>query len=117
MVRGCTGSVTSASTVLLEPRIVRRASCAAGPPEQLACRLAQDGTAMGLAAWLGAGDGLGASDGLGDGLSDAGARPRGGRLLRSATHPRGGPPPAGRPRTPCPRLVPPGHECVPSHAR
>src|SRR5260370_4382241 len=91
MVRGCTGSVTSASTVLLEPRMVSKASCAAGPPEQLACMAAQDGTAMGLAAGLGAGDGLGVR--VGDGLKDAVARPVGDGLLRTPALPPGAQPP------------------------
>src|SRR5712692_11063767 len=78
MVRGCTGSVTSASTFWLEPCSVIRASCAAGDPVQLACMAAQDGTATGLAEGLGLGDGLGSgvgvgvSRGLGEGLAIAG---------------------------------------------
>ena len=57
MVFGCTGSVTSASTGL-DPCTIS-ASCAAGPPEQLACIAAQVGTTPGLPSGLGLGNGVG----------------------------------------------------------
>jgi hypothetical protein len=65
---------------------VTRASNAAGPPEQLACIAAQDGTATGLAGGLGLGEGLGdgLGEGLGEGLGDAVATADGDGLLREA---------------------------------
>src|SRR5229473_3339435 len=86
MIRGGTGSVTSAKTGLLEPFIVSRASCVASPPEQLACMAAQYGTATGLAAGLGAGEGLGVGvgGGLGEGMGDALTTAEGDGLLRKA---------------------------------
>ncbi len=73
MVRGCTGSVTSARTSWLDPCIVISASWAVGPPEQLARMAAQDGTIAGLASGLGEATGVGDSVGLavGDSLASA----------------------------------------------
>src|SRR5712692_562116 len=69
MVRGCTGSVTSASTGWVDPCTVMRASCAAAAPGQLACIAAHEGTATGLADGLGVGLSVGV--GLSDGLAEA----------------------------------------------
>jgi hypothetical protein len=65
---------------------VSRASCEASPPEQLAVIVAQDGTAIGLAAGLGVGVGLGVgiSKGLGEGIGDAPAAAEGEGLLCEA---------------------------------
>src|SRR5260370_32096086 len=107
MVRGCTGSVTSASTVLLEPRMVSRACCAAGPTEQLACMAAQDGMGTRLAAGLGAGDGLGVR--AGEGLKEAVARPVGDGLLRTAAVPPGAQPATANIATTAASLIPTGN--------
>ena len=58
-VRGLLALDTSASTGLAAPCSLSTASCGAGEPAQLACRAAQDGTAMGLGGAIGEGDGLG----------------------------------------------------------
>ncbi|OLD49758.1 MAG: hypothetical protein AUI42_06350 [Actinobacteria bacterium 13_1_40CM_2_65_8] len=71
MVRGCKGSVTSASSGWLEPWSVMRASWAAGAPEQVAFNAAQAGTATGLAAGFGLGVGVGVGVGISDGLGEA----------------------------------------------
>src|SRR3979490_1337909 len=65
IVRGCTGSATSASTFLIEPCITSTASRALGAPVQVACIAAQGGTGMGLGATA---DGLAEGEGLGEGL-------------------------------------------------
>src|SRR5216684_2316646 len=110
MVRGCTGSAMSASTVLLVPRMVSSASCAAGPPEQLACMAAQDGTATELGA------GLGADDRLGEGLGDALASPIGDALLRPAGPPAGEQPATAKIATTAASLVPTGNRNVRTRA-
>jgi hypothetical protein len=85
MVFGCTGSVTSASTGWVDPWIVMSASCAAGPPVQVACIAAHVGTTPGLPSGLGLGNGVGvASVGLEEGLEDASALGVGDGLEREA---------------------------------
>lgn len=74
MVRGCSGSVTSASTAWVDPCMVTNASWAVGAPEQLACMAAHDGTTTGLATGLGLGDGVGEDDSVGVGVGDSLAR-------------------------------------------
>jgi hypothetical protein len=66
--------------------MVSRASCAAGPPEQLALVAAHDGTATGLATGLGVGDGLGVGvvGTLGVGLGDTVTGAEGDGLLCEA---------------------------------
>src|SRR2546428_9389629 len=71
MVRGCKGSVASASSGWLEPWSVMRASWAAGAPEQVAFNAAQAGTATGLASGFGLGVGVGGGVGISDGLGEA----------------------------------------------
>jgi hypothetical protein len=74
IVWGCSGSVTSARTGWLDPCKVTSASCAAGPPEQLACMVAQDGTTAGLAGGLALGEATGVGDWVGLAVGDSLAR-------------------------------------------
>jgi len=68
---------------------------------------AQDGTATGLAAGLGAGDGLGVR--VGDGLKEAVARPVGDGLLRTAALPPGAQPATANIATTAASLIPTGN--------
>jgi len=74
IVRGWSGSVTSARTGWVDPCIVTSASCAAGPPEQLACMVAHDGTMAGLASGLGLGEAAGVGDSVALAVGDSLAR-------------------------------------------
>jgi hypothetical protein len=65
ILRGLRGSDTSARIGLDDPCITSSASWVAGPPVQLACMAAHEGTPSGVADGLG--EGLGLGDGLGEG--------------------------------------------------
>ena len=54
--------------------MVTSASCAAGPTEQLACMVAQDGTMAGLASGLGLAEATGVGDPVGLAVGDSLAR-------------------------------------------
>jgi hypothetical protein len=66
--RGCAGSVTSATILVVERCMTSTASRALGAPEQVACIAAHVGTATGLGGGLGDSDGLGDGEGLGEGV-------------------------------------------------
>jgi hypothetical protein len=68
MVRGVLASVTSATIWVLDPCIVRSASCAVAEPEQAARRAAQAGTDTGVGDAMGEGEGLGVGLGISLGL-------------------------------------------------